>query len=175
MPVLQLGLPKGSLEQSTLEVFRKAGYQISVSSRSYYPTVDDPEIECILIRAQEMARYIEEGIIDGGLTGHDWIIETGADVVEVGELVYGKVGRNPVRWVVAVPKDSPVQSVKDLEGLRIATEAVGMTRRFLADHGVNIEMISTSAIRISCVIAEADSDRAVQVLHDAYELESTTF
>jgi len=137
MPVLQLGLPKGSLEQSTLEVFRKAGYQISVSSRSYYPTVDDPEIECILIRAQEMARYIEEGIIDGGLTGHDWIIETGADVVEVGELVYGKVGRNPVRWVVAVPKDSPVQSVKDLEGLRIATEAVGMTRRFLADHGVN--------------------------------------
>ena len=136
MPLLRLGLPKGSLQDTTVEMFRKAGYAISVSSRSYYPEIDDPEIECILIRAQEMARYVGEGILDAGLTGHDWILETGADVVEVGELVYGKVGRKPVRWVLAVPEDSPVQSVEDLRGKRIATEAVGLTERYFAGHGV---------------------------------------
>lgn len=137
MPILRLGLPKGSLEETTFEMFRKAGYRITPQSRSYYPTVDDEEIECVLIRAQEMARYVEEGVLDAGLTGHDWIIESGADVVEVAELVYGKVGRSPLRWVLAVPVDSPIQGPGDLEGKRIATEAVGMTQRYLARHGVN--------------------------------------
>lgn len=136
MAVLRLGLPKGSLEETTVEMFRKAGYKLTVQSRSYYPTIDDSEIECILIRAQEMARYVEEGILDAGLTGYDWIVETGADVVEVTELVYGKVGRKPLRWVLAVPQDSPIHGPSDLAGKRIATEAVGMTRRYLEKHGV---------------------------------------
>jgi len=140
MPILQLGIPKGSLEDSTIDMFRKAGYKITVNSRSYYPTIDDEEIECLLIRAQEMARYVEEGIMDVGLTGLDWIEENGADVVEVAELVYGKIGRNPLRWVVAVPEDSPIQSVKDLQGKRIATEAVNMTKRYLAKHGVEAQI-----------------------------------
>lgn len=137
MALLRLGLPKGSLEETTVEMFRKAGYRISIRSRSYYPSIDDDEIECILIRAQEMARYVEEGIMDAGLTGHDWIVETGADVVEVAELVYGKVGRKPLRWVLAVPENSDIQGPADLEGKRIATEAVGMTERYLAQHGVH--------------------------------------
>jgi ATP phosphoribosyltransferase len=134
---LKLGLPKGSLQESTIEMFRKAGYKISVSSRSYYPRIDDDEIECLLIRAQEMARYVAEGVLDAGLTGYDWIVESGADVVEVAELVYGKATRNPVRWVLAVPEDSPIQKPEDLEGKRIATEAVGMAKRYLEEHGVN--------------------------------------
>ena len=136
MAVLRLGLPKGSLENTTFELFAKAGYKIEGASRSYYPTIDDPEIECVLLRAQEMARYVGEGILDAGLTGLDWILENDADVVEVAELVYGKVGRKPLRWVVAVPQDSPIQSAVDLQGKRIATEAVGMTRRYLEKHGV---------------------------------------
>lgn len=137
MPVLKLGLPKGSLEESTVDMFQKAGYKIDIQSRSYYPTIDDPEIECILIRAQEMARYVAEGLLDAGLTGYDWVVESGADVVEIAELVYGKVGRKPLRWVLAVPNDSTIAGPKDLEGKRIATEAVGMTQRYLAKHGVN--------------------------------------
>ena len=137
MAILRLGLPKGSLEETTVEMFRKAGYSISISSRSYYPSIDDEEIECMLIRAQEMARYVEEGILDAGLTGFDWIQENGADVVEVAELVYGKVGRKPLRWVLAVPNDSPIQGPADLAGKRISTEAVGMTQRYLARHGVD--------------------------------------
>src|SRR5512137_423724 len=136
MPILQLGIPKGSLQQSTIEMFYKAGYKITVDPRSYYPAIDDEEIECILIRSQEMARYVEEGVLDVGLTGRDWIEETGADVLEVAELVYGKVGRSPLRWVLAVPDDSPIRSVKDLEGKRIATEVVQMTQKYLAKHGV---------------------------------------
>ncbi|MBD3308523.1 ATP phosphoribosyltransferase [candidate division KSB3 bacterium] len=136
MAVLQLGIPKGSLQESTIEMFSKAGYRITVNSRSYYPEIDDEEIECLLIRAQEMARYVEEGILDVGLTGRDWIEETGADVVEVTELVYGKVGRHPLRWVLAVPEDSGIQSIADLEGKRIATEAVHLTEQYLAKHGV---------------------------------------
>ena len=122
-------------------MFQKAGYKITVNSRSYYPSIDDDEIECLLIRAQEMARYVEEGILDVGLTGHDWVEENGSDVVEVAELVYGKIGRKPLRWVVAVPEDSSIKSVKDLEGTRIATEAVHMTERYLARHSVtaNVE------------------------------------
>ncbi|HCN09007.1 MAG TPA: ATP phosphoribosyltransferase, partial [Lentisphaeria bacterium] len=116
MDKLQLGIPKGSLQDSTVEMFGKAGYRITVSSRSYYPSIDDPEIECMLIRAQEMARYVDEGILDAGLTGHDWVVESGAEVVEVAELIYGKVGRRPLRWVLAVPEDSPIRGPQDLQG-----------------------------------------------------------
>ena len=140
MAKIMLGLPKGSLEQSTVDMFGKAGYKVSISSRSYYPSIDDPEIDCMLIRAQEMSKYVEEGILDCGLTGYDWIRENGSDVVEVAELVYGKVGRNPLRWVLAVPEDSPIKSVKDLEGKRISTEAVGMTNRYLAENGVTAKV-----------------------------------
>jgi ATP phosphoribosyltransferase len=137
MSKLMLGIPKGSLEKSTAEMFAKAGYKISISSRSYYPVIDDDEIECMLIRAQEMSRYVEKGILDCGLTGHDWIEENGSDVTEVAELVYGKVGRKPLRWVLAVPEGSDIKEAKDLEGKLIATEAVGMTKRYLDRHGVN--------------------------------------
>ena len=133
---LKLGIPAGSLQDATAQLFRKAGYNITFASRSYYPTIDDPEIECLLIRAQEMARYVENGILDAGITGHDWVKETDADVHEVCELVFSKVSRGPVRWVLCVPNDSPIQSVKDLQGKRIATEAVGLTQKYLAAHGV---------------------------------------
>ena len=141
MSILKLGLPKGSLEETTVDMFARAGYKIDIQSRSYYPSIDDPEIGCVLIRAQEMARYVEEGLLDCGLTGYDWVVENGSDVVEIAELVYGKVGRKPLRWVLAVPNDSPITGPKDLEGKRIATEAVGMTQRYLAKHGVkaNVE------------------------------------
>lgn len=134
--VLKLGIPAGSLQQSTAALFEKAGYNIKFSSRSYFPTIDDDEIECLLIRAQEMARYVEQGVLDAGITGHDWVMETEADVVEICELVFSKVSRRPVRWVLCVPNDSPVKTVMDLEGKRIATEAVGLTKRYLAKHGV---------------------------------------
>ena len=138
--MLKLGLPAGSLQEATAELFRRAGYRIQFSSRSYYPTIDDDEIECLLIRAQEMARYVAEGILDAGITGHDWVKETNADVVEVCELMFSKVSRRPVRWVLCVPEDSPVQSVQDLEGKRIATEAVGLTEQYLAKHGVSAKV-----------------------------------
>ncbi len=138
--ILKLGIPAGSLQEATAELFRKAGYNIKFSSRSYYPTIDDDEIECLSIRAQEMARYVEQGILDAGITGHDWIVETNADVHEVSELVFSKVSRRPVRWVLAVPEDSPIKTVKDLQGKRIATEAVGLTERYLERHGVQAEV-----------------------------------
>ncbi|MEX0703024.1 MAG: ATP phosphoribosyltransferase [Planctomycetales bacterium] len=137
---LKLGIPAGSLQEATAELFRKAGYTIKFSSRSYYPEIDDDEIECLLIRAQEMARYVAEGILDAGITGHDWVLETQADVHEVCEMVFSKTSRRPVRWVLCVPTDSLVQSVKDLQGKRIATEAVGLTTRFLAQHGVEAKV-----------------------------------
>jgi ATP phosphoribosyltransferase len=137
MSRLKLGIPKGSLQESTIELFAKAGWRISVSSRSYYPAIDDPEIECMMVRAQEMARYVESGALDAGLTGKDWILETGADVEEIAELVYSKTGLGRVRWVLAVAEDSRVKSVCDLEGKVIATEAVKMTERYLAKHAVN--------------------------------------
>jgi ATP phosphoribosyltransferase len=135
-PILKLGLPAGSLQDATAELFRKAGYKITFTSRSYYPTIDDPEIQCTLLRAQEMARYVQDGVLDCGLTGHDWVLENDARVVELAELVFSKASRRPVRWVLAVPNDSPIQSVKDLQGKRIATEVVNLTRRWLAQHGV---------------------------------------
>lgn len=137
MALLKLGLPKGSLEESTVDMFRRAGWKIDIKSRSYYPSIDDPDIECVLIRAQEIARYVQMGLLDCGLTGHDWIVENNADVTEIAELVYGKVGRVPLRWVLAVPNDSPINSAKDLEGKRIATEAMGMTKRYLEANGVH--------------------------------------
>src|SRR5271156_12699 len=135
-PILKLGIPAGSLQEATAQLFAKAGYRIAFASRSYYPTIDDPEIQCTLIRAQEMARYVQDGSLDCGLTGHDWIMENDAKGTEVAELVFSKVSRRPVRWVLAVPNDSPIQSVKDLQGKRIATEVVNLTRRWLAGHGV---------------------------------------
>jgi ATP phosphoribosyltransferase len=138
--LLKLGLPAGSLQEATGELFRRAGYKITYTSRSYYPHIDDPEIQCTLIRAQEMARYVQDGVLDCGLTGYDWIMETEAKVVELAELVFSKVSRRPVRWVLAVPNDSPVQSVKDLQGKRIATEVVNLTRRWLAQHGVTAQV-----------------------------------
>jgi ATP phosphoribosyltransferase len=138
--ILKLGIPAGSLQEATAELFRRAGYKITFSSRSYYPTIDDNEIECLLIRAQEMARYVEDGVLDCGLTGYDWIMENASDVHEVAELVFSKVSRRPVRWVLCVPEDSPIRSVKDLQGKRIATEAVGMTTRYLAKHGVTAKV-----------------------------------
>lgn len=137
---LKLGIPKGSLQESTVELFRKAGYAISVRDRSYAPGIDDPEIECLMFRAQEMARYVERGIMDAGLTGKDWIVENNADVVEVADLVYSKATSKPFRWVLAVPEDSPIKTVKDLEGKRIATELVGATQRYLEKHGVKAEV-----------------------------------
>src|SRR6266851_5779470 len=134
--LLRLGIPAGSLQEATADLFRKAGYKITFASRSYYPAIDDPEIQCTLIRAQEMPRYVQDGSLDCGLTGYDWVLENDADVHEVAELVFSKVSKRPVRWVLAVPNDSPVQSVKDLQGKRIATEVVNLTRRWLAQHGV---------------------------------------
>ena len=138
--ILKLGIPAGSLQEATAELFCKAGYKITFSSRAYYPSINDDEMECLLIRAQEMARYVEEGILDAGITGYDWILETEADVEEVCELIFSKVSRRPVRWVLAVPNDSPIQSVKDLEGKRIATEAVGLTTNYLNKHGVTAKV-----------------------------------
>ncbi len=134
--ILRLGIPAGSLQEATAQLFRQAGYQITFRSRSYYPEIDDPEIECILIRAQEMARYVQDGVMDAGLTGHDWIVENRAKVVEVAELVFSKVSRRPASWVLAVPNDSSIQTARDLEGKHIATEAVNLTTDYLKDHGV---------------------------------------
>ncbi|MBI5050000.1 MAG: ATP phosphoribosyltransferase [Nitrospirae bacterium] len=138
--VMKLGLPKGSLQESTLKLFKKAGYQVSIDARSYYPVVDDPEIEAMLIRAQEMAKYVADGVLDAGLTGKDWILEQNADVHEVAELNYAKEGLRPVKWVIAVPNDSKIKGIKDLNGKRIATELVGFTRRYLKSKGIKAEV-----------------------------------
>jgi ATP phosphoribosyltransferase len=138
--ILKLGLPAGSLQEATGELFRKAGFDIKFASRSYYPTIDDREIQCTLIRSQEMPRYVENGSLDCGLTGYDWIQENQAKVIELAELIYSKVSRGPVQWVLAVPNDSPIKGPKDLEGKRIATELVDFTRRWLQGHGVNAKV-----------------------------------
>jgi ATP phosphoribosyltransferase len=133
---LKLGLPKGSLEEATIDLFRRAGFLITIAPRSYYPAIDDPEIECLLVRAQEMARYVEDGALDCGITGYDWVLENKADVLPVTELVYAKRSFSAVRWVVAVPEASPLRTVADLEGKIVATELVGVTERWLAERGV---------------------------------------
>ena len=137
MSTLRLGIPKGSLQDATVQLFGRAGWRISINSRSYFPGIDDVEINCMLVRAQEMARYVETGALDAGITGRDWVAETGADVVEAGELLYSKQSLAPVRWVLAVPEDGPIQSVQDLEGKVIATEVVNLTKKYLARNGVN--------------------------------------
>jgi ATP phosphoribosyltransferase len=137
---LKLGIPKGSLENATIDLFRRAGYNITTSSRSYFPAIDDPEIECMLIRAQEMARYVEDGILDAGLTGRDWVAETEAQVEAVADLVYAKQSFGKVRWVLAVPEASAFLTAKDLEGKIIATELVATTKRYFASHGVKAKV-----------------------------------
>ena len=140
MPVLKFGFPSGSLQESTFRLFDKAGYKIRLASRSYVPDIDDPELEGLMFRAQEMAQYVERGILDVGLTGKDYIEESAADVVEIDELVYSRASSKPYRWVIAVPEDSEIRTVADLQGKRIATELVGATRRFLERHGVEAEV-----------------------------------
>jgi len=138
--ILKIGLPKGSLQETTLKLFKKAGYNIHVSPRSYYPVFDDDEISSMLIRAQEVPRYVEEGYLDCGLTGYDWILEQNAEVVEVAELRYAKEGFRPVKWVIAVPEDSPIKKLEDLQGKRIATELVGYTKRYLKSKDIKAEV-----------------------------------
>jgi ATP phosphoribosyltransferase len=137
MSLLRLGIPKGSLQDATIQLFGKAGWRISINSRSYFPGIDDLEINCMLVRAQEMARYVETGALDAGITGRDWVFETGSKVKEIGELMYSKQSLSPVRWVLAVPEDGPVQSVKDLAGKVIATEVVNLTKQYLARNKVD--------------------------------------
>jgi ATP phosphoribosyltransferase len=137
---LKLGIPKGSLENATIDLFRRAGFNITTSSRSYFPAIDDPEIECMMIRAQEMARYVEDGVLDAGLTGRDWIEESEAKVQAVADLIYAKQSFGKVRWVLAVPESSSFQTVKDLEGKIIATELVATTKRYLAVNGVKAKV-----------------------------------
>ena len=136
-PCLKLGIPKGSLQDATIDLFSRAGWKISLGSRSYVPAIDDAEIECLLVRAQEMARYVQSGALDAGITGHDWVVETGAEVDELSELVYAKQRLARVRWVLAVPEDSPIQGARDLEGKTIATEVVELTRQYLRRFGVS--------------------------------------
>jgi len=136
MSCLKLGIPKGSLQEATLELFARAGWKITLSSRSYVPTIDDPEIECLMVRAQEMARYVETGALDAGITGHDWVVETGSNVEELAELIYAKQRLSRVRWVLAVPEDSAIRKPTDLAGKIIATEIVRITENYLAGHGV---------------------------------------
>jgi len=137
---LKLGLPKGSLQDSTISLFNKAGWRISISERSYYPHVNDPEVNAILLRPQEMSRYVEDGYVDAGILGRDWVIENDSDVVEVSAFQYAKQTRNPVRWVLAVPNDSPIRSAEDLEGKTVATELVNATRRWLEGKGITAEV-----------------------------------
>jgi len=140
MRKLKLGLPKGSLQESTLEIFKRAGIRVYSSDRSYFPTSDDDDLEIMLVRSQEMARYVADGVFDAGITGRDWIMESGAKVHDVCELLYAKSGFRPVRWVLAVPNDSPVKTIKDLQNKRIATELVGVTRNYLKKNGVQAEV-----------------------------------
>jgi ATP phosphoribosyltransferase len=136
MSLLRLGIPKGSLQDATVDLLARAGWKVTLSSRSYVPAIDDPEMDCLLVRAQEMARYVESGALDAGITGHDWVVETRADVLELAELIYAKQRLARVKWVLAVPEDSAIHEPRDLEGKVIATEVVGITEKYLARHGV---------------------------------------
>ncbi len=138
--VLKLGLPKGSLEQATIELFRKAGWKISGTERSYFPSIDDPEIRCALMRPQEMPRYIADGALDAGVTGKDWIVENGVDLEVVADFIYSKVSRRPTRWVLAVPADSPIRKLEDLKGKRISSEMTNFSRRYFAERGIDVHV-----------------------------------
>ena len=140
MSVLKLGIPKGSLEKATIELFKKSGWRIKLAKRSYFPEIDDDELACSICRAQEMSRYVEQGVIDAGITGKDWILENESDVVIVEDLVYSKVSKRPTRWVIAVPGDSDIMKLEDLEGKKIATELVNYTRKFFAEKNINVEI-----------------------------------
>jgi ATP phosphoribosyltransferase len=162
MSVLQLGVPKGSLENATIELFRRSGWKIGVDSRSYFPSVDDPGLRCLLVRAQEMARYVESGTLDAGITGRDWVLEHGADVHVAGELVYSKTSLRPTRWVLVVNRDSPVQKPEDLRGARIATELVGYTRRWFEEKHIDVH-IEFSWGATEAKVAEGLVDAIVEV------------
>ncbi len=150
-PVLRLGLPKGSLQTATLELLQRAGYNFSTRERSYFPSTDDEEVRAMLVRAQEMARYVMDGVFDAGITGKDWVLETQADVHPVSDLIYSKTSMRPVRWVLAVPEDSDIQSVKDLQGKRIATEVVHIASAWLRQHGVEADVeFSWGATEAKC-------------------------
>ncbi len=156
---LRLGIPKGSLQESSLDLFSRAGFNISVSSRSYFPTVDDDEMAVVMFRAQEMSRYVADGVIDCGLTGHDWIVENGSDVVEVTELVYSKQSLRPAQWVLAVPNESDVQTAQDLAGGIIATELVNATKKYFADQGVDVRVeFSWGATEVKARLVDAIVD-----------------
>ncbi len=158
MNELKLGIPKGSLEKATIELFAKSGWQIKLSSRNYFPEVDDPELLCSICRPQEMSRYIESGILDAGITGKDWILENESDVVVVENLVYSKVSRKPTRWVIAVPGDSDIKTLEDLEGKKIATELVGYSERFFAEKNINVDIeFSWGATEAKVVSGLADA------------------
>jgi ATP phosphoribosyltransferase len=158
MNQLKLGIPKGSLEKATIELFAKSGWQIKLSSRNYFPEIDDPELSCSICRPQEMSRYIEKGILDAGITGKDWTLENESDVVVVEDLVYSKVSRKPTRWVIAVPGDSAIKTLEDLEGKKIATELVGYTRRFFAERNIRVEIeFSWGATEAKVVSGLADA------------------
>ncbi len=165
--LLKLGIPAGSLHDATVDLFQRAGYRITASSRSYSPEIDDDEIECLMVRAQEMARYVEQGVLDAGITGHDWVMETGADVHELCELIFSKVSRRPARWVLCVPNDAPVRTVADLEGKRIATEVVNLTRGYLERHGVNAQ------VEFSWGATEAKPPRLVDAIVELTETGSS--
>jgi ATP phosphoribosyltransferase len=157
--VVKLGIPKGSLSDSTVDLFQRAGFQLNVSSRSYYPSIDDPELSCVMFRAQEMSRYVEDGVVDCGLTGYDWIRENGSDVEEICELVYSKATARPARWVIAVPNESKVQKPEDLQGGIIATELVNGTRRFFEERGVNVKVeFSWGATEVKARLVDAIVD-----------------
>ena len=158
MSELKLGIPKGSLEKATIDLFAKSGWQIKLSSRNYFPEVDDPEIACSICRPQEMSKYIESGILDAGITGKDWILENESDVVVVENLVYSKVSRKPTRWVIAVPDDSDIKTLEDLEGKKIATELVGYSTRFFAEKNINVDIeFSWGATEAKVVSGLADA------------------
>jgi ATP phosphoribosyltransferase len=162
MDVLQLGIPKGSLEASTIELFRRSGWKIQVGQRSYFPAIDDAGIRCLLVRAQEMARYVESGALDAGITGRDWVLEHQANVVVAHELVYSKTSLRPTRWVLVVNRDSPVRAPEDLRGRRVATELVGYTRRWFADRGIDVQ-VEFSWGATEAKVAEGLVDAIVEV------------
>lgn len=165
--VLKLGIPKGSLEEATVKLFARAGYNIRIKSRSYFPSIDDDEIECMLIRAQEIARYVADGVLDAGLTGKDWIMENRADVEEIAPLVYSKVSARPVRWVLAVPNDSSIKTVQDLQGKRIATEVINLTTDWLKGHGV------TANVEFSWGATEVKAPKLVDAIVEVTETGSS--
>ncbi len=161
--ILNLGIPSGSLQNACADLFERAGYRVTFPKRSYYPEIDDPEIDCLLVRAQEMARYVEQGVLDAGITGHDWVRETRADVVELAEFVFSKATRRPSRWVLCVPDDSPVRAVRDLQGKRIATEVVNLTEDYLRRHGV------TASIEFSWGATEVKPPRLADAIVEITE------